>query len=129
MSENKKKRDWPIKFCQLTTLIVDDRSIDRGIIAPSGIAQVMFFFMRCIQHPDLRSWLITTDTTLKEGNFIKLIAWLESEHYFSAKSKMKLIRYLQESGEFEHTRSIEGFKSLFKRKLPPDIERIVKTLI
>lgn len=122
-------RKWQLKYCQLAVLLVDDQSIDRGIVAPNGITPVLFFMIRCGKDPKLREWLTASDGSLKECNFIKLVAWLEGELYFSAKSKMDLICYLYESGEFEQMKSKKSIRNAFYRALPPDIELVIQTLV
>lgn len=125
-------RDWPKrKFCQLASLLVDDRSIDRGIIAPNGIAPVLFFFVRCGDKDltALHEWLTDGNGKLKECNFIKLVAWLEGELFFCATTKMELICYLYESGEFEQMKTKKSISNAFYCPLPPDIEEIIKKLI
>lgn len=115
--------DGQVRYCLLSTALVCDAAVERGIITRQNITPVLFFFISAGQDELIRPWLMSDDGKLREGRWLQLVGWLTEQYVLLEGRKNRIAAFLLDMGAYATDASLHSLQVVMRRGLPADVER------
>lgn len=118
---NEKPKTGQRQYARLSTSLVSDEAIARGIVTRMNVTPVLFFFISVAQNPLVGPWVLPDE--LKEGRWLRVLNWLMDQYVFLEGKKSRMADYLVDMGELEGSENSRSLQAIMCKGLPLDIER------
>lgn len=121
-------REAQQQFCNLSTLVVSDEAIHRGIISKKNVQLVLFVFMKAYQNETLRHWLFSKEGYLIEGRWLQMLAWIMEQDYFIETKKSRFVALLMEHDALQSFSQAINAQRVMAKPIPVEIEEELEDL-